>query len=720
MLRSFKAQLIGICLFSFLVFVIILIPSSNIIRAIFSFPVAFFLPGYTLLLVLYPRRCSLGAMERLLFSFALSMAIVTLILLVLNYIWNLNLYPSLIAVIAFILIMTGISWWRQKEILPEDRFTSLINLPLPFNLNSVLRSRKFILWLLLIISTVMILLFPVQIKLDYSLMEAFNIFPNIPLFIGLFLIWMATLLFLLFSKKESKGSSWEKLALACVFVLVFVNFWIVNTPYGVGSDGLTNMGLVKTIEESGNLPQIRSNYFQFPGLIIFSNFFTQLMGIDHFTMAQVLRFVTILVYAGLIFLFCNNILSNPGYALIALLLIAVLGGTLSPGGSFDRTAFRPDLIGGVLLISSLVILSNQKYKQVTSTSSIIMLVIFLCALVVTYVGHSLVFLFIPLGIYLLQMFTRTKNISATIIILTAVCIVTWGIYYATSIFQSSVKFFPDFFNQLIEGDKFYFIVQSSQTTLTETTPLWVSVFKYARWVFLGTGTVWCIIRLIRIRKLAPSEILVSGSIIGLLLLTLLTLSLSRSGFEFQRYLLYSPIFLAPAIIQGFLILKVKWKKLAIGILVVCIFIFALPSFLVYYGTSIVYPAEIEAGEFLEANFKNDSNLTVYSNQSYGSPISRCYLYNTIKKGPPEPPWIKDKDDLINEIDLVVNEFQTNPDSIFIYSKRMELIWQKFFTIDENDSYWQEVKQQLAGENNEYVIFSNEYIYIYSRMVGIAK
>ena len=83
-----------------------------------------FFPGYTLLSALFPRRGSLGGIERIALSFGLSIAVVPLIGLVINYTpWGINLYSVIISVTLFIVIASAVAWYRLWRLPPKERFS---------------------------------------------------------------------------------------------------------------------------------------------------------------------------------------------------------------------------------------------------------------------------------------------------------------------------------------------------------------------------------------------------------------------------------------------------------------------------------------------------------------------------------------------------------------------------------------------------------------------
>ena len=88
-------------------------------------PFLLFFPGYTLIAALFPNKDDLDDVERIALSFGLSIAVVPLIGLVLNYTpWGIRLYPILISLIVFIFVMATIALARQKFVVstPEIHF----------------------------------------------------------------------------------------------------------------------------------------------------------------------------------------------------------------------------------------------------------------------------------------------------------------------------------------------------------------------------------------------------------------------------------------------------------------------------------------------------------------------------------------------------------------------------------------------------------------------
>ncbi len=97
---------------------------SGAIRIILGVPFVLFFPGFTLLIALFPRRDNPSGLERAALSVGLSIAVVPLIGLALNYTpWGIRLNPILLSISIFTLAMSSIAWWRESRLPKEERFT---------------------------------------------------------------------------------------------------------------------------------------------------------------------------------------------------------------------------------------------------------------------------------------------------------------------------------------------------------------------------------------------------------------------------------------------------------------------------------------------------------------------------------------------------------------------------------------------------------------------
>jgi uncharacterized membrane protein len=97
--------------------------SETIFRNILGLPLVLFLPGYTLIAALFPAKSDLDGIERTALSFGLSIAVVPLIGLGLNYTpWGIRLLPILISLSVFTFIMCGLAYLRRTKLPEADAF----------------------------------------------------------------------------------------------------------------------------------------------------------------------------------------------------------------------------------------------------------------------------------------------------------------------------------------------------------------------------------------------------------------------------------------------------------------------------------------------------------------------------------------------------------------------------------------------------------------------
>jgi len=91
-----------------------------------------FFPGYTLMAALFPKKGQFDTIELIALSFGLSIAIVPLIGLILNYTpWGIGLDPILICITLFICIASSIALYRRRRLPEDERFEPRLGIKLP-------------------------------------------------------------------------------------------------------------------------------------------------------------------------------------------------------------------------------------------------------------------------------------------------------------------------------------------------------------------------------------------------------------------------------------------------------------------------------------------------------------------------------------------------------------------------------------------------------------
>jgi len=127
-----KDELIPLNLLVIVLVVVIIFFPSNILRIILGVPFLLFFPGYTLVAALFTKREGMGSIERVALSVGLSIAVVPLMGLILNYTpWGIKTEPVLYSVASFVLITSIIVWLRRRRLPEPERFGFEFQMRLP-------------------------------------------------------------------------------------------------------------------------------------------------------------------------------------------------------------------------------------------------------------------------------------------------------------------------------------------------------------------------------------------------------------------------------------------------------------------------------------------------------------------------------------------------------------------------------------------------------------
>jgi uncharacterized membrane protein len=97
--------------------------NATFIRLALGLGMVLFVPGYSLVAVLFPGRKEIDGLERVALSFGLSIAVAPLIGIVLNFtLWGLQLDPIVVCLTTFTIICALAAQVRRYALKPEDRF----------------------------------------------------------------------------------------------------------------------------------------------------------------------------------------------------------------------------------------------------------------------------------------------------------------------------------------------------------------------------------------------------------------------------------------------------------------------------------------------------------------------------------------------------------------------------------------------------------------------
>lgn len=118
------ADLLAAILMALATLVFTLTPLADLpVRIPLGLLMVLFVPGYSLIAALFPKIDDLDGIERLALSFGLSIAVVPLIGLGLNYTpWGIRLTPVVISLAIFTIAMSAVAHVRRMSLAAEDRF----------------------------------------------------------------------------------------------------------------------------------------------------------------------------------------------------------------------------------------------------------------------------------------------------------------------------------------------------------------------------------------------------------------------------------------------------------------------------------------------------------------------------------------------------------------------------------------------------------------------
>ncbi len=115
---------------TFLCIIFILTPaiSNTIFRIIFGIILVLFAPGYSLIAALFPKNNDINGIQRITFSFSLSIAVTPLIGLFINYTpLGIRLEPILLSLSSFTILMCIAAYIRRSKLPQEEKFSVKLN-----------------------------------------------------------------------------------------------------------------------------------------------------------------------------------------------------------------------------------------------------------------------------------------------------------------------------------------------------------------------------------------------------------------------------------------------------------------------------------------------------------------------------------------------------------------------------------------------------------------
>lgn len=578
-------------------------------------------------------------------------------------------------------------------------------------------------WVLLLLLTASLLFAPVHLRNEYHPIQPPYLFDGLPLFGILFCIWMLLLLLLVFSKRDQGDRlSWESLALGCVFALLFLGFWVVITPYGSFADSIFNMGHVRWLMDEGTMPVGHQNlwYFDFPGMHLLVAALAELTGLGVFQTATLFLVFNALLFSGLLYILFVKLLKSNRLASLAVAL-AVLGSVMLVE---KMRIFTPGALGYTLLAGFLVMLTRSETKLFGTTVSdrLLMLIVF-SAMVISYFATPLLAALVLLGVYVVQTMAKAEEARANpaTICLLLVTVMAWEIYWTWKLFHSLAGFLPRLWDDMLSGEFLSIPVTLAKVNVGGELPLWASMTRSFWLALLGFSTILALHSLFRVRQLSVAQKVASGGLLGVILLTILSVFGTHGGQQFTRFLLYAPLFSVPVLLM-FLCRLGAWRRKGFALLAILVFGLALPTFLSSVntvGTDAIYPYELSAGEFMKSSSPRRGEGATLFGLCY---VSKAWVYyyapDIRTRQVSEAAFYEGGEgEVWEETDKIVTAFEhewapRGTQKLFALSDKDATFYRHLLGVLPDNPNWEGLRAQLSTEDR---IFTNGHLEMYASL-----
>ena len=122
--RETIMDLLIVIIWTILTLTFVLTPflEGTFFRTILGLPMVLFFPGYVLIAALFPGKDRLEIVERIALSLGLSIAVVPILGLLLNFTFGIRLIPILLILSAYTIVLSLVAAWRRRELPEDERF----------------------------------------------------------------------------------------------------------------------------------------------------------------------------------------------------------------------------------------------------------------------------------------------------------------------------------------------------------------------------------------------------------------------------------------------------------------------------------------------------------------------------------------------------------------------------------------------------------------------
>lgn len=594
---------------------------------------------------------------------------------------------------------------------------------------------KKVLWLTLILLTVTIFLFRVNLVFSMGAAQSTQIFQSLPWFAVLFITWLVNLAWLFILNKNA----WLRAILVGIFSLVFLGFWIAITPLGTLHDydggGISYAQFIRNYWTFSS--SFRNfGYLQFPFTSILGAGISKITTLNIFNTRTVILLFNSVVIGVCCFIFFKNMLKNTTLAVIGA-GFAILGNmTLC-----DSIVFSPASEGLVLFVMFLALVIKGNGVIFASKWDKIIAVVLIVAITITHCITGFYVIAVLLGIILVQLFTKKKLMNLWFVAPLVVIPLIWNLTMASTmsydilrLSTQSAKFVISYTSAITANGASAFVPSATippvgtssnpfslwwvkdmaVTYLGGQSPLWMRAiiifWVLALFIF---GSILALVNLVRIRKLSNNLQILTGAMLGVFGLSILAVftSLNTGGFQFFRYLDFSGFFLVPIILL--FIQTLNYRKVALIVLAVLIVVLSFPTFLAYNSIiegNAVYPQEIQAGQYLQTIYGDGSGLKIYTDGETAT-VLMCYLPNATYYYIDELSISENKDVILQQVGQLLSDFNKEQgNKLFVLSPKFEWFFVHQLSISVNNPEWAKLQTNFINDTEMY---DNGFVQVYN-------
>jgi hypothetical protein len=598
-----------------------------------------------------------------------------------------------------------------------------------FSPPSVKGGPRLILWTLLLAMTAVLILFPANLKYEFShqIIPFLYVFDSFSWFAALYYVWLAVLLVLLFTRGGGSGTDWEKASLVVIFTLIFAGYNTLLTR-GLAGDAFTPAGDIKNLTEWGHFTLASAmKYHGFPGFSLLGTGVCLITGLDITDYMYFFPFFQILTFSLLLYLLFYRLLKTPYLASLGALLVIQLDFSVATMlAEFHAGAFTPFCLlpAALLLFTYGKVADNRRWSRLETTEWLCL--VFLLALFISHFVTSVATVLIILGIYILQKKSGQHVVTATLTGLVLLIPVIWTLAENIAVIGYLADLFPQAVASLTSGNfisEWLLPMQTTSYVGGRSYPWMMPPLYLGPLLLVITGGILGLVMLFKTRSLDKGEVIALGGLAGIVILAIILLFLGSLQESYGRALIYIGLFTTPIILWRVYYLKTL-RKYAISLLVIIVFSLSLPAFLLNskaVAISNYYPREIASGEFLESVYDDGSGLHIYG--IGGSVYYLTYYLPHAYLDVVYPPDIRSNDaeyiwgkmnDYVSGIGVEKPELPVwvKGPSIVMFSPQWETPFRDYIGVDvKGGPEWRQLETRLA-END--IIYTNSFVRIYHR------